>query len=165
MAFALRHPYQRRHAADNAAADEATRRDGVTAAGTVDPAVQERAARRPRRARLIAGRSAWAMGSVMLLLARIVRLLVALLVALIVVGIALRVLDANSTNGIVRDLHDAARAVVGPFDGIFSFRHQKVAIAVNWGIAAVVYAIIGGVIVRLIARAAPRGLPPADRAV
>jgi hypothetical protein len=103
------------------------------------------------------------MGSVMVLIARIVRLLVTVLVALIVAGILLRVLGANASNTIVRDIHDAAHAVVGPFNNLFSIKHPKVAIAVNWGIAAIVYLFVGGFIARLIARAAPRGLPPAER--
>ncbi|HET7046712.1 MAG TPA: hypothetical protein VFI54_00455 [Solirubrobacteraceae bacterium] len=41
---------------------------------------------------------------------------------------------------------------MGPFDGIFSFDNARVAIAVNWGIAAVVYLIVGGLIARLIGR-------------
>lgn len=147
MAFALRHPYRTRRA----------RRSEAAAA----PA-EAGSARRSGRMRLAAGRGAWAMGSVMQTIARIARLLVTLLVALIVAGILLRVLGANASNTIVRDVHDAARAVVGPFDNLFSIRHAKVAIAVNWGIAAIVYFVVGGFIARLIARAAPRGLPPAE---
>jgi hypothetical protein len=85
-----------------------------------------------------------------------VRLAAGIVVAIIVAAILLRVLGANASNTIVRDIHDAGRALVGPFDNMFSFRHAKVATAVNWGIAAVVYLIVGGFIARLIARAAPR---------
>ncbi len=37
--------------------------------------------------------------------------------------------------------------------------------AVNWGLAALVYAIVGGLIARLIAGAAPTGVGQADTAV
>jgi hypothetical protein len=36
---------------------------------------------------------------------------------------------------------------------MFSFHSARVAIAVNWGIAAVVYLFVGGLIARLIGRA------------
>ena len=79
-------------------------------------------------------------------LARLVRLLVGIIVLIIVAGIVLVLLKANAT---VSDVHDAARWLAGPFDGMFSFRDPKVALSVNWGIAAVVYLIVGGLIARL----------------
>jgi uncharacterized protein involved in cysteine biosynthesis len=84
------------------------------------------------------------------LLARIVRLVVVVVVVIIVAGILLVVLKANPTNSIVSQVHDWARWLAGPFDGIFSFHNAHVAIAVNWGIAAVVYLIVGGLIGRLL---------------
>jgi hypothetical protein len=83
-------------------------------------------------------------------LARVVRLIVGIIVLIIVAGIVLVLLKANPTNTIVSDVHDAARWLAGPFDGIFSFRNARVALAVNWGLAAVVYLIVGGLIVRLL---------------
>jgi hypothetical protein len=87
------------------------------------------------------------------LLARIVLLVVSVVVLIIVAGILLVVLKANPSNSIVSQVHDWARWLAGPFDGIFSFRNARVAIAVNWGIAAVVYLFVGGLIARLIGRA------------
>jgi hypothetical protein len=86
------------------------------------------------------------------LLARVVHLLVTVVVVIIVAGILLVVLKANPTNGIVSEVHDWARSLAGPFDGIFSFHNANVTIAVNWGIAAVVYLFIGGLIARLLGR-------------
>jgi hypothetical protein len=83
-------------------------------------------------------------------LVRLVRLIVGIVVVIIVAGIALVLLKANATNAIVVDVHDTARWLVGPFDGIFSFHSARVALAVNWGIAAVVYVIVGGLIARLL---------------
>src|SRR5437588_3925378 len=94
----------------------------------------------------------------MLLLARVVRVVVGIVVALIVVAILLRVLGANPHNAIVSDVHDAGRALVGPFAGLFSIHDAKLATAVNWGLAAIVYLNVGGFIASLLARAAPRGL-------
>ena len=89
----------------------------------------------------------------MLLLARIVRLITALVVGFIVVGIVLHLLDANSGNAIVSFVYDVAGWLVTPFKGVFSPDGAHVKIAVNWGLAAVVYAIVGGVISSLLARA------------
>jgi hypothetical protein len=89
-------------------------------------------------------------GAVMGVLARVVRLVVAIVVLLIVAGIVLVLLKASATNTIVSDVHDAARWLAGPFDGIFSFHSARVSLAINWGIAAFVYLIVGGLIVRLL---------------
>lgn len=93
----------------------------------------------------------------MLMLARLVRLVTALVVGVIVVGIVLHLLDANASNDIVSAVHDVAGWLVDPFKGLFSLDEQKARIAVNWGIAALVYAIVGGLIASLLARAALRG--------
>jgi hypothetical protein len=89
-------------------------------------------------------------GAVMGTLARVVHLIVGIIVLIIVVGIVLVLLKANPTNTIVSDVHDAARWLAGPFDGIFSFHSARVALAVNWGLAALVYAFVGGLIARLL---------------
>jgi hypothetical protein len=104
-----------------------------------------------RQSRRGAGRRGVAMGAG--LLARVVHLVVSVVVLIVVVGILLVVFKANPTNTIVSDVHGWARSLAGPFDGIFSFHNARVAIAVNWGIAAVVYLFVGGLIVRLIGRA------------
>ena len=102
MAFALRRPYR------------ASRR-------TAAP-VEEAPYRTPGRTRVTAARGAWAIGSGMVLLARILRVVVGVIVAIIVAAILLRVPGANPHNTIVRDVHDAGRALVGPFDGLFSIK-------------------------------------------
>jgi hypothetical protein len=89
-------------------------------------------------------------GAAMGALARVVHLIVGVVVLIIVAGIVLVLLKANATNTIVSDVHDAARWLAGPFDGIFSFHSARVALAVNWGLAAVVYLIVGGLIARLL---------------
>jgi hypothetical protein len=86
------------------------------------------------------------------LLARIVQLVVVVVVLIIIAGILMVVLKANPSNSIVSDVHSWARSLAGPFDGMFSLHSADVTIAVNWGIAAVVYLFIGGLIVRLLGR-------------
>jgi len=87
------------------------------------------------------------------LLSRVVRLVVSVVVVIIVAGILLVLLKANPSNSIVSQVHDWARSLAGPFDGIFTFHNAHVAIAVNWGVAAVVYLFVGGLIARLLGRA------------
>jgi hypothetical protein len=87
------------------------------------------------------------------LLGRALRLVVSIVVLVIVAGIVLVLLKGNASNSIVSQVHDWARSLAGPFDGIFSFHDARAAIAVNWGMAAIVYLIVGGLIVRLVGRA------------
>lgn len=80
-------------------------------------------------------------------------MLVATVVALILIaGILLVVLGANSSNDLVKIVHDAAAFLAGPFDGLFNLARHKVEVAVNWGIAAVVWYAIGRLITRLLLR-------------
>jgi hypothetical protein len=115
---------------------------------------------RPGRARVAAARGAWAIGSVFLAIARLVRLIAGLVALVIVVAIVLRVASANAGNVIVRDIHDVGQTLVGPFHNVFSLKNPKASIAANWGLAAVVWLIVGSVIASLIARISPRGVHP-----
>jgi hypothetical protein len=85
-------------------------------------------------------------------LARAVTLVAALAAAILVLGILLVVLEANRSNDLVRVVRDAAQFLAGPFDGLFSLERNKVEVAVNWGIAAVVWFVLGRLIARLILR-------------
>ena len=60
------------------------------------------------------------------------------------------VLKANPANDVVSTIHDAARDLVGPFDGMFTLDSSRVTVAVNWGIAAAVYLSLGVLIARLV---------------
>ncbi len=88
----------------------------------------------------------------MFLLARIVRLVTAVVVGVIVLGIALHLLDANSGNAVVSFVYDVGKWLVTPFKDVFHPDDAKARIAANWGLAAVVYAVAGGLISRLLAR-------------
>jgi hypothetical protein len=93
----------------------------------------------------------------MLLLARLVRTATAIAVALIVIAIVLHLVSANPHNAIVSDIHDAGNWLVSPFHNLFSIKGKDAHMIVNWGVAAVVYAIVGGFIARMLARAATAG--------
>jgi hypothetical protein len=84
--------------------------------------------------------------------ARVVSLTTSVVVGLIVIGIVLVLLEANRDNAIVGWLLDAAAWLAGPFDNVFSMDSRKERIAVNYGLAAVVYAVLGGLIARLLRR-------------
>ena len=86
------------------------------------------------------------------LLARIIWLLAGLVALVIVAGIVFVVLKANPGNSIVSAVHDSARFLVGPFDGIFKPKDHRLAIAINWGLAAVVYLFVGRFVARLLRR-------------
>jgi hypothetical protein len=92
----------------------------------------------------------------MRILARIVSLITSIVVGLIVIGILLVVLKANPHNDIVRHILDWARWLVGPFKDIFKPHNPRVRVAVNWGLAALVYGLVGGLIVRLLQRGGAR---------
>jgi uncharacterized protein involved in cysteine biosynthesis len=83
-------------------------------------------------------------------LVRVLGLVVSAVVLIIVAGILLVVFKANPANSIVSEVHSWARWLAGPFDGMFGFHSANTAIAVNWGITAFVYLIVGGLIVWLL---------------
>jgi drug/metabolite transporter (DMT)-like permease len=84
--------------------------------------------------------------------ARIVSLITSIVVGLIVVGIVLVLLEANRDNAIVGALLDAAAWLAEPFDNVFSMDSRKERIAVNYGLAGLIYALVGGLIARLLRR-------------
>jgi hypothetical protein len=93
--------------------------------------------------------------AVLYLIGRLIAVAVAILAAIIALGILLYVLGANPHSGIVAFINDLARALVGPFDGMFQLKDPRVELAVNWGIAMVVYLIVGWLLSRLFTRVAP----------
>ena len=93
----------------------------------------------------------------LLMAARIVRIIAAVLAAVIVLGILFVLLEGNRANPIVSTVLDAARTLVGPFDGLFTPKDPKGRTAVNWGIAAGVYLLVGALIAAALRHAATLG--------
>ena len=85
-------------------------------------------------------------------IARIVGLITAVVVGLVLIGIVLVVLEANRDNTIVDGLLDAARWLAQPFENMFEMDGRKETVAVNYGVAALAYAIAGSLIMRLLYR-------------
>lgn len=95
-------------------------------------------------------------GSAALIVARIIMIVAGIVALIIALGILVVVLEANPQNSIVSTVHDVADALVGPFDGIFTPSNPKVAIAINWGLAIVVYLVVGRLLSGLIRRLGSR---------
>jgi hypothetical protein len=87
-----------------------------------------------------------------LAIARLITAVAAVVAAIIVLAIVLRLLNANPSNGIVDAIHQAGSWLSSPFHGLFSQHNGDVRMALNWGIAALVYLIVARVIARLVAR-------------
>lgn len=85
-------------------------------------------------------------------LAQLVRYAFLAAVALIVAAIVLKLAEANPDQWLVAALLDAGYWLAGPFREIFTFDDAKLQIAVNFGIAAIVYWVVGSVLVKLIDR-------------
>ena len=91
------------------------------------------------------------LGTGVLLIARLVLTVATLIALLIGLAIVLRDVDANGRNTIVKGLHDGANFFAGAFTGLIRFNgHPKRAITVDWGIALVVYLIVGALIANVI---------------
>jgi hypothetical protein len=88
------------------------------------------------------------------MLASAVRTAAGIAILLILGGIAIHLFDANTSNGIVSAVNDAAKWLTQPFHNVFDLHDNKARIAVNWGLAAVVYAVVAAVIVGMLARVA-----------
>ena len=86
------------------------------------------------------------------LLGRLVSAVTTIVVAIIVIGIVLVLLDANKSNDLVNAILDAGRWLVQPFKGIFHPGSVKGRVAANWGLAALVYSLVGGLIARVLIR-------------
>jgi hypothetical protein len=99
------------------------------------------------------------------LFARFVQLVLSGVVLIILTGILLTLLKANPGNGVVSEVHGWGRWLVGPFSGMFGFHRARVALAVNWGLAAVVYLFAGVLISRLIGRSGKWRAPGGRRSI
>jgi hypothetical protein len=136
---------------------------GDTVAVHDDRVSREGAVPRRRRAawrtRNAGAAAVGAAGAGVLLIARLVMTAAALIGLLIGLAIVLRDVDANAHNTIVKGIHEGANFFAGAFTGLITFNgHPKREITADWGIALVVYLIVGALIARTIARVGHGGL-------
>ena len=88
-------------------------------------------------------------------LARVIEIVVAVVAVIIAVGVLLVVLEANRANDIVSAILDAARWLVGPFKDFFTIEEPKLEVAVNWGLALLIYVVVGRGVAGLLRRPRP----------
>ena len=88
-------------------------------------------------------------------LARVIDVVVAIVAVIIAVGVLLVVLEANPENSIVEAWLDAARWLVGPFEDFFTLDDEKLQVAVNWGLALLVYVLVGRGLATLLRKPKP----------
>jgi len=88
-------------------------------------------------------------------LARVIEIVVAIVALIIALGVLLVVLEANRSNDIVDTIHGAAEWLVGPFKDVFELDDRKLEVAVNWGLAVLVYVVVGRTIAGLLRRPGP----------
>lgn len=82
--------------------------------------------------------------------ARVIRTAAGAVALVIVVGIILHLLSANPHNMVVSDIHDAGAWLTSPFSNVFTVKNGDWHIVLNWGLAAIVYLLVGGLIARFI---------------
>jgi hypothetical protein len=98
-------------------------------------------------------------GAGVIALARLVMAAASLIALLIALAIILRDVDANATNTIVKGVHEGANFFAGAFTGLIRFNgHPARAITVDWGIALIVYLVVGAIVSRVIANVGRGGV-------
>jgi uncharacterized membrane protein YfcA len=84
--------------------------------------------------------------------ARLVQTVAWLVASVIVATILLIDLGANQGNQVVKAVTDAGKFLAGPFKNMFKLHNHDWRVAVNYGIAAVVYVVAGGIVARILRR-------------
>jgi hypothetical protein len=85
-------------------------------------------------------------------LASVLQLIGLLIVAVLVVYIVLTLLDANFANTFAATVRELAAYVDLGLSNLFLPKDRKVAVLLNYGVAAVVWYVITAVVVRLVRR-------------
>jgi len=87
-------------------------------------------------------------------MARFVSAVFAVIAVILTVHIVLVLADASTTSTIVKDIGDVAAKLAWGFKSLFSLDSVKLTVFLNYGLAALAYLLVGGVLVRLFRRAA-----------
>lgn len=107
--------------------------------------------RAPRTRRFAAGAAA-ARRRAAGLLATAISLVTTIVVAILAVHIVFVAFEANTANDLVRWFGDRATDLCWQFKDVFQPENHKTEIAVNYGLAALVYLVIGRILVNLVRR-------------
>jgi hypothetical protein len=89
-------------------------------------------------------------GKLLGLIASLVGLVSVVVALVLVLYIVLVVFKANPKNVIVHDIKDFARPLAWVFKDLFTPKSPRVRVLVNYGIAAIVYLVVGRLIARVI---------------
>jgi hypothetical protein len=82
----------------------------------------------------------------------VIQTIFGVIAAIIIVGIVLVLIKANPSNDIVNFILDLGRFFTRPFRDMFPRSNPRQDILLNWGIAAIVYLIVGAILARLARR-------------
>jgi hypothetical protein len=99
-------------------------------------------------------------------IARAVWLVAGVIAGVLVLGIVLTLAQANEDNALVDAALSVGEFFAAPFEDMFELDRRRHQTALNWGIAAAVYLLIGALLAaalrRLAAAAASRGTGPQE---
>jgi hypothetical protein len=139
------------------AASAASSRQGDARAGA--PVAARRRRTLGWRTRDAGAAAVGSVGAGVMLLARLVMALATLIALLIALAVVLRDVDANPANTIVKGIHEGANFFAGAFTGLLTFKgHAKRELTIDWGIALIVYLLLGAFVARMIASVGRGGL-------
>jgi hypothetical protein len=79
----------------------------------------------------------------------VIQTIFGIIAAIIIIGIVLVLIKANQNNDIVNFVLDLGRFFTRPFRDMFPRSNPRQDILLNWGIAAVVYLLVGAILARL----------------
>lgn len=85
-------------------------------------------------------------------IAGVIHLVTGVIVAIFVLHIIFVVFDANQANGFVSGIYDVAKALVLGLGDVFTPDDARIGVVLNYGLAALLYLIVGQVIVRMLRR-------------
>lgn len=84
--------------------------------------------------------------------ANLISLITTIIAAVLAVHIVFVMFEANTSNGIVRTVGDWAETLAWQFRDVFAPKDPQVSVLVNYGLAAIVYLIVGRTLARLVNR-------------
>jgi hypothetical protein len=87
-----------------------------------------------------------------LALARLITAAAGIAAAIIAIAVVLHILGAKTSNAVVDAIHQAGSWLSSWSHGMVSIQNGNVEMAVNWGIAAVVYIVVARIIARALVR-------------
>lgn len=98
-----------------------------------------------RRVRAMRGRTAGAVASLVVVAATAAAIILALHVVFVI-------FDTNPNNGIVEFVNGFADTLVWQFEGLFVPDSESLRVLINFGLAAVVYLVVGRIVAGLVRR-------------